>query len=279
MGAINRNNWFVLPDPVTQDFLIPYCLSLAPIPVTQQDACYFAGTVAPANGAAGDVAYPADKFPSLGSEPLDQISFAKLFIGYSQDQILYSEVNLFKRFVIRTDGVMSATCPSQTWKHGDLVGIYSNGTALDPQQVDKVTQPIMAFGVCIKDQATPSSRVTFRFSSRWCDEVVDSLQYASTGEVQNMQNANVLNDANQVFAVNSPFFSQQQNTAARTIMLPLEAASIKLQFWVHNLAASTGTITFLGSKGGVALGTAVIPVGKFGFAFCDGLNWYTSISS
>lgn len=274
MGKVNDSARFVLPDNLTQDYLIPYALNQVGIAVGVGDACYFAGVAA-----AGDVAYPADQLASLGTEALDQIQFAKLFVGYSQQQILVSETNVTKRYTVRTDGVASAKCPSQTWKHGDLVGIFSNGIALDPQQVDKVTQPVLGFGVCVKDQPTPTTRVTFRYSSRYADEVIDSLQFAATGEQQSMNNVNVLTDANQVFTVASPFFSQMQNSVARTITLPKEAASGKLQFWVHNLAASAGSITFLGSAGGNALGTAVIPAGKFGMAFCDGLTWYSLISA
>lgn len=274
MGAINKGNRFVLPDNFTHEYLIPYAFNATGIAVEVNDACYYKGTVG-----GGDVAYPADQLVSLGTEALDQITFAKAFVGYSQQKILLAEVNTTKKFVVRTDGVMDAVCPSQTWKHGDLVGIFSNGVTVDPQQVDKVTQLVLAFGICVKDFPNPSTRVTFRFSSRFADEPIDSLQYAASGEMQSMNNVNNLTDANQVFTVASPFFSQMSNTGNRTIKLPLEAAAIKLQFWVHNLAASTGTITFQGSAGSSALGTAIIPAGKFGMAFCDGLTWYSNISA
>ena len=275
VARVNAAQRFVLPDNFTVDYAIPYAFNQTPIAVGVGDAMYHQGQVA----VYGDVAYPADQLATLGSEALDQIQFAKIFVGYSQEQILLAETNSYKRITIRTDGVAHANCPSQVWKHGDLVGIYSNGTTLDPQQVDKVTQPIMAFGLCVRDSVNAATDVTFRFSSRFADEVCDSLQYAATGEAQSMNAANILTDAAQIFTVASPFFSAMTNTNARTITLPKEAASNKLQFWVHNLAGSVGTVTFLGSAGGNALGTAIIPAGKFGMAFCDGLNWYSLISA
>lgn len=276
MGAINYlGNRFPLPDNLSQDFAIPYALSGTPIAVGVGDAMYFAGQVA----IYGDVAYPADQLPTLGTEALDQIQFAKLFVGYTPGQILLTETNKFKRLMIRTNGPAICKCPSQTWKHGDLVGIYSNGVTIDPQQVDKVTQRALAIGVCIKDSVNPATTVTFDFESRYADGIMDVMQYASQGEQQSMNAVNVLTDANQIFTVASPQFNQMTNSSARTIKLPLESASGKLIFMIHNMAASAGSITFLGSAGGNALGTAVIPAGKFGQAFCDGATWYSLISA
>jgi hypothetical protein len=279
MGAIQKPGDFTLPDNLTQDFLIPFCFNQTNIAVSVMDAMYLKGTVTPANGMAGDVAYPADQLATAGTEAIDQISFASLFLGYSQDQILYLENNLFKRFTIRTEGVITRPCPSQTWKHGDLVGIYSNGVTIDPQSVDKVTLPGAAIGICIKESAVLATRVTFRFESRWAGNLLDSAQFGSLFDSQPVNQANVLSDANQVFAVNSPFFSTQSNTGARTITLSLESASKKLAFMVANLAASIGSITFKGSAGGNILANAVLPAGKTCFVFCDGANWYGFISA
>lgn len=279
MGATqNLQAPFPVPDNLTQDWLIPYALAGGAIPVSIADAMYFAGAATLGQG--GNVAYPADQLASLGSEALDQAQFAALFVGYSQEKILSTETNPNKRFTVRVSGPVTAQCPSQVWNKGDLVGIFSNGVALNPQQVDKVSQRFLAIGVCIKDSGgVAATSVTFDMESRYTDGIMDSRQFASLGEQQAMQNVNVLTDANQVFTVATPFFSQQQNTAPRTITLPLEKASKGLQFMVHNLAGSTGSITFNGSAGGAALGNNVLPAGKTGTYFCDGLTWYCSISA
>src|SRR5207302_580830 len=99
----------------------------------------------------GSVAYPADQLATLSTEALDQAQFPALFVGVSQEQVLAAETNVNKRITVRTDTIADFKCPSQTWKKGDLVGIYSNGTTLDPQQVDKVTIPMLAIGMVVKE--------------------------------------------------------------------------------------------------------------------------------
>lgn len=271
MGATqNLQNPFPLPDSLTPDFLIPYAFAGAGIAVSVADAMYYRGS-----NQNGDVAYPADQLASLGSEALDQIQFARLFLGYSQQKILAAETNALKRLVLRLAGPVTARCPSQAWKHGDLVGIYSNGVTIDPQQVDRVTQRALAIGVCIDEQPVAATVVTFEMRSRLGYGMMESLQFAAMGEQQSMNGANVLADANQTFTVATPFFSTLLNAGARTITLPKESASRGLQFMVHNLAASTGSVSWAGSTGGAILGTATIAAGKTGTVFCDGTNWYS----
>ncbi len=151
MSANNDANRFVLPDNLTQDWLIPYALSAGAIPVAVGDLMY---------DATGDVAFPADQQASQGSEASDQVLFASGFCGVSQEQVLAAETNALKRITLRTEGVMSFKCPSQTWAKGNLVGIYSDGVhSPDPQQVDRVSTVDKAIGVVVKAEPTATTRV------------------------------------------------------------------------------------------------------------------------
>lgn len=85
------------------------------------------------------------------TEPANQALFAKNFLGVSGDKRLATETTTGERLVI-TDGIFDVTCPSTTWAVGELVGPSeaASGTALENQQVEKVTDPALAIGVCIK---------------------------------------------------------------------------------------------------------------------------------
>lgn len=85
------------------------------------------------------------------TEAANQALFAKLFLGVSADQRLATETSTGTRVVI-TDGVFDVTCPSTTWAVGDLVGASENsgGDGLENQQVEKVTDPALAIGYCVK---------------------------------------------------------------------------------------------------------------------------------
>jgi hypothetical protein len=148
---------------LTVDYAIPYASAASAIAVGVGDLCYWKNQ----DATYGDVAYPADQFASLGTEALDQAAFAGLFVGVSQEQILASETNKFKRFTVRTDCVCLFKCPSQTFKHGDLVGVYSNGATLDPQQVDLTLNPAAAIGIVIKDYPAATTSVEVQILSRY----------------------------------------------------------------------------------------------------------------
>ena len=181
MGATqNIQNPFPQPDNLTQDFLIPYAFAGIGINVSVGDLVYYKGTISTALG--GDVAYPAEQLASLGSEALDQIQFAKLFLGVSQQKVLSAETNATKRFTVRVEGPVLAKCPSQAWKVGDLVGVYSNGVTLDAQQVDKVTQRALAIGVCINESSVAATTVQFEMESRYGNNIMGALPFASLGE-------------------------------------------------------------------------------------------------
>jgi hypothetical protein len=220
MGAVNDFNRFVLPDNLTQDWLIAGSQAIG-----VGDFMFDGGS---------DVAKPADQLSGLASEALDQFQFAQKFIGVSQQQVLVSETSTTKRITIRTDGIVEATCPSLTWNKGDLVGIFSTGGgglgAISPQQVDKVTQPGLAIGIVTKAFLSATTRVRFRILSRKTDSFLSSLQFSDLFSLQAIQTVTTDTDANQTYVVSSPMFHNMVPTAARTVTLPLETQSRGLVF-------------------------------------------------
>ncbi len=173
MGTTNDANRFVLPDNLTQDWLIPYALASGAYGVAVGDLMYDAGS---------GVAYPADRQSSQGSEAADQALFASKFVGVSQQQVLSTETNALKRLTVRTDCVVEITCVSNTFNPGDMVGIYSTGsTSPDPQKVDKVSNPALAIGVVTKYYGSATTRVQCRLTARNGTEGIASKILAGSG--------------------------------------------------------------------------------------------------
>lgn len=167
MGSINDFDRFTEVDNLVQDWLIPYAYASGAIPVGVGDLCYYKGDVAGVNS----VAYPADQLASLGSEGPDQAQFARLFCGVSQEQVLSTEVNSFKKFAVRTLGVYDFNCPSQTFARGASVGAYSNGTTYDPQQVDSLQPGGIAIGMTVKEYLANTTRVRVMLIARYAGEL------------------------------------------------------------------------------------------------------------
>src|ERR1041385_2346205 len=119
VSSNSSSYWFTAPDNFDQSWLIPYALASLAVGVNILDLCDDAGS---------GVAYPAGQMTTTGTEAGDQIAFAKLFIGCATEACLSTETNNARQLNIRTEGMRSFKCPSQTFKIGDLVGIYSNGT-------------------------------------------------------------------------------------------------------------------------------------------------------
>jgi hypothetical protein len=227
-----------------------------------------------------DVARPADKLTSLTTEALDQAQFAQKFIGCSQEQILAAETNSTKRFTVRVDGVMDFNCPSQTFNKGDLVGIYSNGTNLDPQQVDKVTHPALAIGIVVKYYGSATTRVRARIVSRKTWDIVSNWASPALFDGQTVAATNTLTDANQTLTVASAMFQKMVPTAARSVTLPKEAQSKGLTFIFWNNSGGANTVTFKKSDGSTNVdGTAGVTQGKVGIFMCDGATWYGVLSA
>jgi hypothetical protein len=260
MGATPDYNRFSLPDNLSQDWLF-----------NVGDAISF-GDLMYDNGS--DVARPADKMTTLATEVLDQEQFAVKFIGVAQQQILASELNATKRLTIRTDCVCDFTCPSQTWNKGDLVGIYSNGTTLDPQQVDLAGQPGQSIGVVVKYYGVATTRVRVRIFDRKTLDILDTIQSGALGDQQNV-GVTTMADADTILTVGSKIIQKMTPTAARAVTLPALAQSKGFWFYINNLATSFAITV----KNPAAATIGVVSGGFTGLFFCDGATWYSIIGS
>jgi len=173
-GTTNNFSRFVLPDNLTIDM----CFNVGDA-ISVGDLCYYT---------ASDVARPADQMTTLAVEGLDQGKFAALFCGVSQEQILSTETSggiaanspSTKRFTLRTQGVMEFKCPSQTFNKGDLVGVYSNGTTLDPNQVDLVKLRANAIGVVVKYYGSATTLVRAYIQARYNDILANKPRSVGT---------------------------------------------------------------------------------------------------
>lgn len=255
MGTTADFNRFALPDNLTQDWLFNVGDA-----ISFGDLMYDGGS---------DKARPADTMTSLTTEALDQDQFAAKFIGVAQQQILAAETNANKRLTIRTDCVCEFKCPSQTFNKGDLVGIYSNGTNLDPQQVDAATQSEQAIGIVVKYYGTATTRVRVRIFDRKTLDIVSSIQSASLGDQQNA-GVTAAGDANQTLTVASQIIQKCTPTAARTWTLPAVAQS--KGFWFYVVNQSTGFAITVQNATPTTIG--VVLASSTGLFFCDGANWY-----
>lgn len=116
-----------------------------------------------------------------GSESANQALFASNFLGITADKRLSTETVAQKRVVI-ADGVFDCTCPSTTWAVGDLVGASENGdgNALLDQQVERVTDPSLAIGYCVRATSGASTTVRARLISRKVPAALDrTITYQS----------------------------------------------------------------------------------------------------
>lgn len=128
------------------------------------------------------VAAKASAQADAGTEALNQTTFADLFLGLSADARLVGETGTATRSVL-TDVVVKMTCPSTTWSVGDLVGASeaSSGTALEDQQIEKVTDPNAAIGYCVEAGTTVTS-VWVRLISRYTPQNVRTILAAEYGD-------------------------------------------------------------------------------------------------
>lgn len=129
-GTVSSNsqtNWFAGVDNKDQPWYSTLFNAVTGVQTNVGDLCYNGG-----NGAA----YPAGQMTTTGTEQGDQEKFANLFVGCTTESILAAETNATRQINIRVQGPKMFTCPSQVFGIGQLVGIYSNGTTIDPTQVD-----------------------------------------------------------------------------------------------------------------------------------------------
>lgn len=220
--------------------------------------------------AGSDIARPADKMTTLGTEALDQAQFAAVFLGIAAEQILSTETNTTKRFTLRRRGVRTFNCPSQTWNKGDLVGVYSNGTTLDPQQVDKVTTPMLAIGKVAKYYSSATTTVEVEYQSRYVGDIgAADMQFPGLLSGQGA-GVTAMSDTNTTLTVASNPFQTMTPTADRTVTLPAVAQSKGMGFVITNLATN---LFYLNVKnaGGTFIG--IVGPGETCLFLCDGATW------
>ena len=106
---------------------------------------------------------PLTSVATGGSEAIDQVTVAAIFVGVSEDQRLLIETDANAQRVVCTDGVFDCDCPSQTFEAGDLVGAtWNGGAALVNQFVTKVTGATKAIGTVVKPYTTATTTVRVR---------------------------------------------------------------------------------------------------------------------
>jgi hypothetical protein len=152
--------------------ILPYFPdNLDPNWLVSSGVAYNVGDLLYDNGSGG-IALPAGSQASQGSELADQILFASNFIGVCVSgcpQTAESTANTSFPLVVDMGGrVWNCTCPSQTFNHGDLVGIYSDGVHSPvPQEVDACGQNLSrAIGKVFGYYSTATTQVAVIFFPR-----------------------------------------------------------------------------------------------------------------
>lgn len=272
MGSTNDFSRFPLPDNLTQDWLIPNAGGTAKA-VGIGDLMYDGGS---------QIAYPADVQADQGSLALNQIKFASLFIGVSQEQILLAETSTTKKFVIRTAGVVDFACASATYNPGDLLGPNAGAGPpyLDPQTLVKVNSLALAVAVVIPSKyagVANQTRIRAMMISRRTNDPFNPAN--SLGGQQGIS-ATTLADGAATITVDSNPILNMVPTAARNVTLPKESASKGLEFQFTNNSAGANTVTFKASDGATAIkGNGACPQNKTILLWCDGTNWNGLVSA
>lgn len=93
----------------------------------------------------GDDAKPAALQPDQGTKPANQQLFASKFLGVAMQASPGGETQPIR---VATSGVFEFPTPGGSFDLGDWVGVNENaaGTALENQQLVKVTDPQLAIG-------------------------------------------------------------------------------------------------------------------------------------
>lgn len=208
-------------------------------------------------------ASPASSQADAGSEPLNQETFARLFLGVSQDR---SPSGTTDNIIVDVSPLSEYqfACPSTTWNIGDLVGASENsgGDGLEDQQVELVTDPAEAIGVSVQEDSAAATTVKVLLFSRYAGlRTLDRLGGAGA-------NVQTLTGALSIAAGAPKYQFLDPGGADRTVTLPAEAEGA--EFVIYNTADADETITVNndGASGEVYLRRA-----EHAHLVCDGTNW------
>ena len=224
---------------------------------------------------AANLAKVASQRTDTGSLIANQADFAGLFLGVSSDQRLAVET-VSQRRLVTTDGVFLCDCPSSTFTIGDLVGIDRTATPLNnPQQVVKVTNPALAIGVVVKDEAVATTQVKVRLTSRWCFDA----GYIRNRGIGGSQGTATLaaTDADTTLTAGSNPNVTMIPTAARKLILPNPIYCAGLMFFVNNNSAGAFAINLRDNTDATTL--QAIPQNKRAIAWCDGTTWFALLGA
>lgn len=202
------------------------------------------------------------------TEPANQRLFAAKFAGVSMSQRLATETATGTR-TVSTDGVYDCTCPSTTWAVGDLVGASENagGTALEDQQVEKVTDPTLAIGYCVK-AGTSLTTVRVRLIANAVHNQIEQRLIDTIGGGYKTVNTDLDDTATATIIQLLKGIIDAVPTGAATFTLPTAAllvagmpgAKVGDTFWfiITNNSAGANTITVAAGSGGTADGTLTV---------------------
>lgn len=227
---------------------------------------------------ANELVKPASSQADAGSEVLNQLDFARNFAGVSNQQRISGQTTAGTLTVLQ-EGVFQYPCPATDWAAGDLIGASENagGDGLEDQQVEKVTSPALAIGVCIEGTAAGATLVKGFFAGKVLHNALTRLD-RGIGNFQG-QAATTLADAAVVLTVDANPVLNMVPTAARNVDLPAEAKSKGLLFFFTNNSAGANTVTFRSSAAGAIKGNGAVPQNKTGIFWCDGTNWNGCVSA
>lgn len=105
-----------------------------------------------------DQARPAAGQDDQSSEAANQELFADRFLGVAMQRSRAGETAPIR---VATTGVFEFDCPADTFELGDKVGLVeaATGTALENQQVTKVSDAKLAVGRVVRRQPSPAASV------------------------------------------------------------------------------------------------------------------------
>jgi len=210
--------------------------------------------------------------PDLGSLVLNQRDFADLFAGVMVDQRLAAETSTGNdsRRTIVADGIFDADCPSLTWEFGDYVAVDRSATPLNyNQQVNKVSNPALAIGICVKREPSAVTKVRCRLVSKWV-LAEPFMRRRGIGGFQGTAST-AMADAATVLTVASNPVQTMVPTAARNVDLPAEAQSAGLVFYIVNNSGGANSITVRNPAAGTV---KVVAQNGRGIFWCDGTTWF-----
>lgn len=219
------------------------------------------------------VAYPASSQADQASEPANQYMFARNFVGICNSQKLASDAGTTPISVsVGVDAELVAA--SDTYTYGDLVGAdeASSGTALEDQQVKKVTSRAAAIGVVVKTTAAGATKVWVRLFGTFSNLVrVSDLLSLAQPQTINMADAQVAlvfgtAAAGEVKLTSNVLYVDANSGTTEDLLLPPEADSKGLVL----IIANTGGEDIVVKDDGDAVTVTTLSATETGVFVCDG---------